>query len=678
MSASDGFQVNHGLWERFAPLLSSVEKPSRYLGQEWGSVEPSDKPDADYHAVVIYPDTYEIGQANQALAILYDELNRDERIYCERAFLPWVDLSALMREQGLPLASLESFTPLSDFDFVGITLPHELAATNVLEVLDLGGIPLHADERGQDDPLVFAGGPCAFNPEPFAPFFDAIFIGAGESADREVALLHRTLKGQGATRAEILHELSQVEGLYVPSLYSPSEHVATGAGADAPVYQTVAPIEEDVPAVVVKRLASDFAATNPLPRPVVPYCELVHDRLSIEILRGCNRGCRFCQAGMIYRPVRERSADSVIAAVAQGLACTGYDEVSLTSLSSTDHSNIANMLRRLDRRFEGTGKSVSLPSQRVDAFGIELARLVAGEKKGGITLAPEAGTQRLRDIINKGVTEKDLFTAVTSAFEAGWRRLKLYFMIGLPGETDEDVAGIGDLCRRVYAAAKDSVPERERGSVRLSVSVALFVPKPATPFQWDGQIPRAEIEHRIEVLKASFPKKAIELSWHDSETSYVEAALARGGRECARLIEEAWRRGARFDAWTEQFDWDAWQQAGESVGVPVLEAATRVFAEDDPLPWDHISCGVRKSYLLRERHKAARGETTPDCSFGACSACGVCTDLLTCNATELPRQATAAERARIERAQGTVPAPTPETIAKLAGARAKAHAGEGM
>ncbi len=659
MLAKPGFENNRKLWERYAPLIAKAEKPSRYLGQEWGSIDTSSKPQADYHAVMIYPDTYEIGQANQAVAILYDDLNRAPEIYCERAYLPWIDMIEKMRELDLPLASLETFTPLSEFDWVGITLPHEMAASNVLELLDLGGIPLHAQDRGEDDPLVFGGGPCAYNPEPYAPFFDGIFIGEGEGLDRRVALLHRKLKLEGKSRSEILRELSKVQGLYVPSLYREMVHdvMADGSGAMLS-YKTVEPQDEGVPACVEKNVIQDFNATRALPNPIVPYNELVHDRLSIEVLRGCNRGCRFCQAGMIYRPVRERRSDEVIAAVAQGLACTGYDEVSLTSLSSTDHSEIANMLRRLNRSFHGTGRSVSLPSQRVDAFGVELARLVAGEKKGGLTLAPEAGTQRLRNIINKGVNEEDLFNAVTSAFEAGWRRLKLYFMIGLPGETDEDVAGIGDLCRRVYRAAKDSVPDDQRGNVRMSVSVALFIPKPVTPFQWDGQISLDEISHRIEVLKQSFPKKGIDLSWHDSETSYVEAVLARGGRECSSLIERAWEKGARFDAWSDQFNWEAWREAGDEVDVPVLQTAMRVYDENAPLPWDHISSGVRRSYLLSERHKAQEGMTTPDCTFGKCSVCGVCQDLRVHNATESKRVASVAEEERMNRAVNTIDAPS--------------------
>ena len=631
------FAVNDDLWNQFAPLVARVEKPSRYLGQEWGSVEPSEKSDADYHAVLVYPDTYEIGQANQAIAVLYDCLNANERIYCERAYLPWVDMITAMRASKLPLVSLETYTPVCDFDFVGITLPHEMASTNILEFLDLSGIALHACDRTEDDPLVFGGGPLAYNPEPLASFFDAFFIGEGEELDLEVALLHRRMKQAGASREQILRELSHVEGVYVPSLYETHDQRIEGLSSEMRGYTVAQPRFDDVSPRVVKRVIQEFDTLKALPRLIVPYSELVHDRLAVEILRGCNRGCRFCQAGMIYRPVRERSADTIISAVAEGLACTGYDEVSLTSLSSTDHSTIGQMLRRLNTRFYGTGKSVSLPSQRVDALGVELARLAAGEKKGGLTLAPEAGTQRMRDSINKGVTEDDLMQAVIGAVEAGWRGFKLYFMIGLPGETDEDVAGIGALCKRVYRAAKDAIPDDQPRNIRLTVSVALFIPKPCTPFQWDGQIPLEEIQHRIEVLRGSFPKKGIDLRWHDSATSYVEAVLARGGRECAELIEQAWKNGARFDAWTEQFNFDAWQQAGQACGVPIMQRAVCEYEEGALLPWSHISCGVSEAFLRSERQKAHEAMTTPDCSFGPCSQCGVCQGLHVHNSTQVKR-----------------------------------------
>ena len=628
------------LWPRYAPLLGKVEKPSRYLGREYGAVEPAAKADADYHAVFIYPDTYEIGQANQAVAILYDDLNSDPHIFCERAYLPWIDMIEFMRAEQLPLCSLESFAPLYEFDFVGITLPHEMAATNVLEVLDLGHIPLRSDDRGEDDPLVFGGGPCAYNPEPYAPFFDAFFLGEGEILDKEVALLHRKMRDEGASRSQILEAIAHIPGMYVPSLYRPKtaeEIERPAAGVRDTIRTMVVPVFDDLPEVIHKNVIADFNDTNPLPQPIVPYQELVHDRLAVEILRGCARGCRFCQAGMIYRPVRERNVEPVVEAVSGGMTFAGYDEVSLTSLSSTDHSCIMGMVSRLHDQFDGKGIGISLPSQRVDSFGIELATLVAGDRKPSLTLAPEAGTQRLRDIINKGINEEQIFAAVRNAFSNGWRRCKLYFMIGLPGETDEDVAGIGDLCRRLYAAAKDSVPDDQRGNVRMSASASLFIPKPATPFQWDGQISLPQIEHRIQVLRDSMPRKGVDLHYHDSQTSYMEAVLARGGRECADLIEAAWKNGARFDAWSEQFDFDAWLAASKQTGVDIFEAATRTFAEGEALPWNHISCGVTERFLLSERHKAQQGITTPDCTFGPCSACGVCMDLGVKNLTEQKR-----------------------------------------
>ena len=618
------------LWSQLSPLLSQVEKPSRYLGHEWGSVDKESKKSADYHVVMIYPDTYEIGQANQAVAILYDELNSSPYIMCERSYLPWVDMLQLMRAHDVELATLETFRPVRECDFVGITLPHELAATNLLELLDIAKIPLHACERGENDPIVFAGGPCAYNPEPFSAFIDAFFIGEGEGLDLEVALKHRAMRNAGASRQEILHEIAKMPSMYVPSMYeekSAQEREQVQSFHKDSVYTCVKPRFSDIPAFVEKAVVKDFDATKALPCQVVPYSELVHDRLNIEILRGCARGCRFCQAGMIYRPVRERSCDNIVAAVAAGIASSGYDEVSLTSLSSTDHSCIDSMLRRLKRGFSSEGLGISLPSQRVDSFGVELAGLVSGQRKTGLTLAPEAGTQRMRDIINKGVSEKDIFSAVKHAFEAGWRRLKLYFMIGLPLETDEDVAGIGDLCSRVYELAKDSVPDNQRSNVRMSVSVALFIPKAMTPFQWCGQIGQEQIQHRIQILKESMPRKGVSLHWHDAPTSYVEAVLARGGRQCCNLIEAAWRGGARFDAWSEQFNFDAWLQAAKELDMDLFEEAGREFKPGQALPWNHISCGVTESFLISEWQKATEAATTPDCTFGPCSVCGVCQNL---------------------------------------------------
>jgi radical SAM family uncharacterized protein len=602
------------------PLLARVERPARYLNHEWGCVV---KDDAPFQFCMIYPDTYELGQANQAVRILVNAVNATEGMGAERAFLPAVDMADLMRDAGVPLFSLESCAPVAEFDAVGITLPHELAATNILETLDLAGIPLHSAERAEEDPIVLAGGPCAYNPEPYAPFFDVILVGEGEEQLPEALSLIRRLRGEGVPRADILRALArEVGGAYVPSLYRwRDEAEAQAAGS------WVEPLFYDVPPVVDKRVFEGFAASDAHEPMVVPYTEVVHDRLNIEVLRGCARGCRFCQAGMMYRPVRERSADNIVNAVVRGLAETGYDEVSLTSLSSTDHSQIAEILTRVNDACAGRGVRVSVPSQRLDAFGVEMAELVAGQKKGGLTFAPEAGTQRLRDVINKNVTEDDLFSAIDAAFAAGWRRCKLYFMVGLPTETDEDIKGIASLAQRAYDRAKAAVPPEQRGSVRMSVSCAVFVPKAQTPFQWDGQISPEETLRRVGLLKRSVKYKAVDVHYHDPATSFVEAVMSRGGREAAAWVEEAWRRGARFDAWTEHFNEEAWTGAAEALGIDPARIAQADFPTDYVLPWAHITAAVSPKFLARERARAQEGVTTPDCTFENCSACGACPTL---------------------------------------------------
>ena len=608
------------LWPRVEPLLARVERPARYLNHEWGCVV---KDDAPFQFCMIYPDTYELGQANQAVRILVNAVNATEGMGAERAFLPAVDMADLMRDAGVPLFSLESCAPVAEFDAVGITLPHELAATNILETLDLAGIPLHSAERAEDDPIVLAGGPCAYNPEPYAPFFDVILVGEGEEQLPEALSLIRRLRSEAAPRAAILRALArEVGGAYVPSLYRwRDEAEAQAAGS------WVEPLFDDVPPVVDKRVFEGFAASDAHEPMVVPYTEVVHDRLNIEVLRGCARGCRFCQAGMMYRPVRERSADNIVSAVVRGLADTGYDEVSLTSLSSTDHSQIAEILTRVNDACAGRGVRVSVPSQRLDAFGVEMAELVAGQKKGGLTFAPEAGTQRLRDVINKNVTEDDLFSAIDAAFAAGWRRCKLYFMVGLPTETDEDIKGIASLAQRAYDRAKAAVPPEQRGSVRMSVSCAVFVPKAQTPFQWDGQISPEETLRRVGLLKRSVKYKAVDVHYHDPATSFVEAVMSRGGREAAAWVEEAWRRGARFDAWTEHFNEEAWTGAAEALGIDPARIAQADFPTDYVLPWAHITAAVSPKFLARERARAQEGVTTPDCTFENCSACGACPTL---------------------------------------------------
>ena len=611
------------MWSQVAPLVARAERPSRYINREWGCVY---KPDADFRFCMIYPDTYELGQANQALRILVNAVNAQPGMSAERGFLPAPEMCDALRQAGLPMFSIESCAPLAAFDAIGITLPHELAATNVLEAIDLGGIPLRALDRAEDDPIVVGGGPCAYNPEPYAPFFDAISIGEGEEALPEGLQVVRSMRQQGASRRDIWRALAALDGWYVPALYRwRTCEEAQLAGS------WIEPLEEGLPTTVVKRLFDGFATSSAWEPCIVPFAEAVHDRLNVEVLRGCARGCRFCQAGMMYRPVRERSADNVVDAVLRGLAETGYDEVSLTSLSSTDHSQIADILTRLNERFAGTGVRVSIPSQRLDSFGAQMATLVAGQKKGGLTFAPEAGTQRLRDVINKNVTEDDLFGAVDAAFSAGWRRCKLYFMIGLPTETDDDVKGIARLVQQVYDRARTIVPKEQKGSIQISASVALFVPKAHTPFQWEGQIPPEEALRRVNLLRHSVKYRAITVSWHDPKTSFVEAVMSRSGREAADLVEAAWRRGARFDAWSECFLEDAWRTSADELGIDVQAVAQTSYPTDYVMPWEHVSCGADRRWLAREHDKAMGEETTPDCTFGRCSACGVCMKLGTDN-----------------------------------------------
>mgnify|MGYP002856298435 CR=1 FL=1 len=613
----------HDLWPAFEPLVRRAARPSRYVNHEWGSRL---KQDADFHFCMIYPDTYELGQPNQAVRILVNVVNATPHLAAERAYLPAPELADAMRAAQVPLPSLESCAAVRDFDVVGITLPHELCATNVCEVLDLAGIPLLSADRGEDCPLVMGGGPCAFNPEPFAAFFDIINIGEGEESMPELLTLIRRLSREGKTRAEILLACAEVPGTYIPSAYRVlSDEEARRAGARVEPKPEFA---DRVPAFIEKRVFAGFAESSAWEPCVVPYTEIVHDRLNVEILRGCTRGCRFCQAGMMYRPVRERSADNIVAGVVEGLGDTGYDEVSLTSLSTTDHSQIAEILARLDAHCAGTGVRVSIPSQRLDAFGVQMAHLIAGQKKGGLTFAPEAGTQRLRDVINKNVTDEDVMGAVRAAFAAGWRRCKLYFMIGLPTETDDDIRGIADLAERVLACARDTLREiGEKGGAQVSLSVAVFVPKAQTPFQWDGQITPDETRRRVGLLKRSIRSRAIDVHWHDPATSFVEAVMSRGGREVTDLVVSAWERGARFDAWTELFNRTAWEEAAEALGIDPAKVAQRVIPEDEPLPWSHISTGVSTDYLRAERALALSGVTTPDCSFSGCTGCGVCMDL---------------------------------------------------
>ena len=602
------------LWPRLERLLAHVERPARYLDHEWGCVR---KAQADFAFCMVYPDTYELGQANQAVRILTNVVDATEHLRAERAFLPAVDLIDLMREDGLPLFSLESCAPVREFDVVGITLPHELAATNVLETLDLAGIPLRAEDRGEDDPFVLGGGPCAFNPEPYAPFFDAVLVGEGEESVPEALLEVRRLRAQGASRHDVLRALALLPGCYVPSLYRwRDEAWAQEAGV------WIEPLEAGLPTRIEKRLFAGFAESPGWEPCIVPYTEVVHDRLNVEVLRGCARGCRFCQAGMMYRPVRERWADNVVASVMQGLAETGYDEVSLTSLSSTDHSQIAEILTRLNRSCDGKGIRISVPSQRLDAFGVDMAGLVAGQKKGGLTFAPEAGTQRLRDVINKGVTEEDLMSKVSDAFHGGWSSVKLYFMMGLPTETTEDLDGIADLAKKVVDAYF-AVPRGERAKgLRVVCSASVFVPKPFTPFQWEPQDTQEMVREKQSHLREKLHIKGVTFNYHESDLSYLEACFARGDRRMGQVLLRAYQKGCMLDGWTELFKYDMWREAFAELGIDPAFYAYRRREKDEIMPWDVIDCGVTKEFLWREKEKAEKAQTTKDCRKG-CNGCGL-------------------------------------------------------
>lgn len=608
------------LFHLMEPLLSQVEHPSRYLDHEWGACEEQDGP---FHLCMVYADVYEVGQPNLGIAILYNEVNAQPDMSCERCFLPWKDMSALMRERDVPLLSLEGAAPLASFDAIGFTLAHELIWTNVLETLDLAGIALTSAERDEDDPIVLAGGPSAWNPEPMAEVFDCVLLGDGEGQVVQACACIRDGRTEGLSRLDILRRLAAtVPGAYVPALYD----VVVDEGTTRWGRAVPRPGEPASP-VVLKNCVADFASTDPIAQKIVPYLGIVQDRLALEVLRGCARGCRFCQAGMTYRPVRERPADQVVDAARTGLLASGHDEVSLTSLSTTDHSQCAAILTRMNDELGSQGIRVSIPSQRLDSFGVEMAAAVAGSKRGGLTFAPEAGSQRLRDVINKNVSEQDLERAARNAFENGWRRMKLYFMMGLPTETDEDVLGIVRLAERVLEIGREVVGKGVKSGVSVSISVAVLVPKAYTPFQWQGQLDPAEVRRRQQLLLHNCPDRAIRISYHDASVSLVEGALSRMGRAGFQLIRGAWERGCRFDAWSSEFRFDAWEEAAHALGLDLVDIACESFDLDVALPWDHTSPGVSKGYLQREWRRALAGTTTEDCTRASCTGCGVCPSL---------------------------------------------------
>ncbi|MCR4401823.1 MAG: TIGR03960 family B12-binding radical SAM protein [Firmicutes bacterium] len=601
-------------------LLEKVERPARYVDGEWNAVHKS-LDEVEVTVLLAFPDTYEVGMSHLGLKILYYLLNQREDVACERTFMPWVDMHSAMKERGIPLYSLESRLPACEFDILGFSLQYELSYTNVLAMLDLAGIPARSSARREDDPIVIAGGPCAYNPEPIAPFLDAVLLGEGEEAVGEIVDVYKEAKREGLPRREVLEALARVPGVYVPSLYE------VEYGKDGKLSR-ILPTSSAAAYPVEKRVVRDLDAVPFPDKFVVPFAEIIHDRIMLEIFRGCTHGCRFCQAGMVYRPVRERDLDDLCDLAGRLVTSTGYEEMSLMSLSSADYSRIRELVSSLLERYSGSGVAVSLPSLRVDSFSVDLAKEVEKGRRTGLTFAPEAGTQRLRDVINKGVNRDDLLEAVRAAFAAGWQGVKLYFMIGLPTETEDDLAGIVDLAREALACGKEQT--LRAGSKRppqVTVSVSSFVPKAHTPFQWHPQAPVEDLVAKQDYLKRHLRGKGLKLMWHDVKASFLEAVFSRGDRRLAAAVEEAAALGCRFDAWHEELRFEEWQKAFVRARVRPEFYANEHWGYDDVLPWEHLSAGVSKEYLAAESARAAQGVTTPDCRLGKCVKCGVCPQL---------------------------------------------------
>lgn len=596
-----------------------VDKAARYIGGEVNSIM-KDKNDVDIRFAMCFPDVYEIGMSNLGMMILYNMFNEREDVWCERVFSPWMDLDKVMREEHIPLFALESQEPVKEFDFLGITLGYEMCYTNVLQVLDLSHVSLLAKDRKEDDPIVIGGGACAYNPEPIAEFFDMFYIGEGETVYDALFDAYKANKAAGGSRKDFLFAASQIPGIYVPSLYNVS-YKEDGTIA------SFTPVKEGIPEKVCKQLITDITKDyRAIKAPVVPFIKATQDRVTLEIQRGCIRGCRFCQAGMIYRPTRERDVEELKASAREMLQNTGHEEISLSSLSSSDYSELKELVNFLIEEFHGNAVNISLPSLRIDAFALDVMSKVQDVKKSSLTFAPEAGSQRLRNVINKGLTEEMILHGAGEAFKGGWNQVKLYFMLGLPTETEEDMKGIAHLAQKIAETYYEEVPKEQRkGKVQVNVSTSFFVPKPFTPFQWAGMYREEDFVEKAKVVKseirAQVNQRSIRYSWHEPDVTILEGFLARGDRRCSKVILRAYEKGAIYDAWSESFDYNIWKESFAETNTDIDFYTLRERSTDEILPWDFIDAGVTKKFLIHEWEQAKKETVTPNCRQ-KCSGCG--------------------------------------------------------